>query len=721
MLMPLYTLNLGQHILPRQLTIGRYDGVNPCLTAATIGNKVLVHNPQQRTKLSITSSKSNYDVCLLNINQSVNALCAGAIDQSKPNNDVLFVGTSSSLLAYKVHDNTEQFYKEVSDGVNSLTFGRLGSNETPMVIVGGNCTIHGFDHKGRDPFWTVTGDNVTSLCLLDFNGDGKQELLVGSEDYNIRIFQDDDIIDEITETECVTNICRLRSGCFGYALANGTVGVYEKLHRNWRIKSKNQVISILGFDMNLDGVPELITGWSNGKIDVRNDRSGEVIFKDNFSNSIAGIVAEDYCLRGTQELICCSTDGEIKAYSPSAGEKKIHQIDLQAEQEAIRDLSQKKQALLLELKTYEDNNKLTKSTSLANHIIKSSNSQLGVIPADTQLKTELNLNEGSQNSKAYVELLVSTSNDTIIQAVMIFAEGIFDHESLVFHPTEQEVSSIARIPLHPPRDIALDLHIKVFVGYKGSSQFHVFELTRQLPRFAMYVLVPTKLTVKLQSYATFQIKERIQRVLIWLHQHFLSTEEVGIENGGMEVNFVALRTKQPLVISVDTSGQVTIGTNDMELAGIIIQSLSSFLNLDDANVLAEFPVEMEDLCQTLQQVEEYEKSRQTLMADMTNSSALVRSLIIRAEDARLMADFKMMQQWYSQLYSVNQELLQNYTIRSNNYEEMMKCLKHLNQIIQKAGQLRVGKSKTSLINACRVAIKNNDFTSLQKIIKSGVV
>lgn len=33
------------------------------------------------------------------------------------------------------------------------------------------------------------------------------------------------------------------------------------------------------FDINGDGVPELIVGWSNGKIDARNSKTGEIIFK----------------------------------------------------------------------------------------------------------------------------------------------------------------------------------------------------------------------------------------------------------------------------------------------------------------------------------------------------------------------------------------------------------------------------------------------------------
>ena len=61
-------------------------------------------------------------------------------------------------------------------------------------------------------------------------------------------------------------------------------------------------------------------------------------------------------------------------------------------------------------------------------------------------------------------------------------------ESHVVHP--KELSSSISIPLHPHRDVPIDLHIKAFVGYKSSTHFHVFELTRQLPRFSMYSLIP---------------------------------------------------------------------------------------------------------------------------------------------------------------------------------------------------------------------------------------
>lgn len=48
------------------------------------------------------------------------------------------------------------------------------------------------------------------------------------------------------------------------------------------------------------------------QVDARSDRTGEVIFKDNFSSAVAGVVEGDYRMDGHVQLICCSVDGESK-------------------------------------------------------------------------------------------------------------------------------------------------------------------------------------------------------------------------------------------------------------------------------------------------------------------------------------------------------------------------------------------------------------------------
>lgn len=48
--------------------------------------------------------------------------------------------------------------------------------------------------------------------------------------------------------------------------ASCTAGLYDKLDRVWRVKSKHSVCAIASYDLDGDGVPELISGWSNGRV-----------------------------------------------------------------------------------------------------------------------------------------------------------------------------------------------------------------------------------------------------------------------------------------------------------------------------------------------------------------------------------------------------------------------------------------------------------------------
>nr|KAF6318226.1 Bardet-Biedl syndrome 2 [Pipistrellus kuhlii] len=671
MLLPVFTLKLRHKINSRMVAIGRFDGTHPCLAAATQAGKVFIHNPHTRSQHfsapRVLQSPLESDVSLLNINQAVSCLTAGVLNPEL-GCDALLVGTQTNLLAYDVYNNSDFFYREVADGANAIVLGTLGDISSPLAIIGGNCALQGFDHEGKDLFWTVTGDNVHSLALCDFDGDGKKELLVGSEDFDIRVFKEDEIVAEMTETEIVTSLCSVYGSRFGYALANGTVGVYDKTARYWRIKSKNYATSIHAFDLNSDGVCELITGWSNGKVDARSDRTGEVIFKDNFSSAIAGVVEGDYRMDGHIQLICCSVDGEIRGYLPGLAEMRGNLMDTSVEQELIRELSQKKQNLLLELHNYEENAKAEWSSPL-----NEADGQWGIIPANTKLHTALSVNLGSETRAAHTELCISTSNDTIIRAVLIFAEGIFLGESHVVHPSIHNLSSSICIPITPPKDVPVDLHLKTFVGYRSSTQFHVFELTRQLPRFSMYALTSPDSASQPLGYVNFTIAERAQRVFIWLNQNFLLPEDTDIQNAPFQVCFTSLRNGSQLYIQVKLNGEV----------------------------------------------DEYHSVHQKLSADMADNSNLIRSLLVRAEDARLMRDMKTMKNRYMELYDLNKDLLNGYKIRCNNHTELLGNLKAVNQAIQRAGRLRVGKPKNQVITACRDAIRSNNINTLFRIMRAG--
>jgi len=45
---------------------------------------------------------------------------------------------------------------QMSDGANAVVIGHLGSIQSLLAIVGGNCSIQGFDAAGNDLYWTVS-------------------------------------------------------------------------------------------------------------------------------------------------------------------------------------------------------------------------------------------------------------------------------------------------------------------------------------------------------------------------------------------------------------------------------------------------------------------------------------------------------------------------------------------------------------------------------------
>ncbi|KAM9502997.1 BBSome complex member BBS2 isoform 3-T3 [Salvelinus alpinus] len=692
MLVPIFTLKLNHKINPRMVTMGKFDGIHPCLTAATQAGKVFIHNPhtrgQRQAAHRLSQSAHDSDISLLNINQAVSCLTAGTLGPNTTG-DTLLVGTQTNLLAYDVHDNADIFYREVTDGANAIVLGKLGNIESPLAIIGGNCALQGFDYEGNDQFWT---------------------LLVGSEDFDIRVFKEDELVSEIPENETVTSLCHMHGSRFGYALANGTVGVYDRTARYWRIKSKNHAMSIHAFDLNADGVVELITGWSNGKIDARSDRTGEVIFKDNFSSSVAGVVEGDYRMDGQIQLICTSVEGEVRGYLPASKEMKGNLMDSSVEQDLIRELSQRRQNLLLELRNYEENAKQAVPGASER------DTQMGVIPANTQLQTVLSVRAATESQRSHIELSISTPNETIIRAVLIFAEGIFEGESHVVHPSAQNLCGSIRVPIIPPKDIPVDLHIKAFVGGKSSSQFHVFEITRQLPRFSMYDLNVEPEAPQPTGKVTFTINDRPQRVVMWLNQNFLLLE--GIDTP--DVTFTSLRGGGLLTISMlSTSGEITLNTDDIDLAGDLVQSLASFLAIEDLQAEADFPTYFGELRTTLTEVDDYHSVHQKLTAAIADHSNHIRNMLVQAEDARLMGDIRNMKKRYIELYDLNRDLINEYKIRSNNHNALLACLKSVNQAIQRAGRLRVGKPKNQVITACRDAIKNNNVNVLFKIMKAG--
>lgn len=240
MALPAFTIDLGQQILRGLVTVGKFDGKTPSLACGTSGGKVLIHSPHEG---SMGLSNGLPMVRFLNLNKKITALTSGSLssDKTVSNPETLFIGTQSNLLAYDVERNSDVYFRDVQDGVNTLIVGKLANISFPVVVAGGNCSVLGYNNDGLEVFWTVTADNVASMTLCDVDNDGANELIIGSDDFEIRCYKNEKLVGEITEADKVTHLHSLEANKFSYGLSNGTVGVYENANRRvWRVKTKKQ-------------------------------------------------------------------------------------------------------------------------------------------------------------------------------------------------------------------------------------------------------------------------------------------------------------------------------------------------------------------------------------------------------------------------------------------------------------------------------------------------
>jgi len=709
MLTPSFRLALPDPIEPGKAAVGRFDGEHSSLACGTRGGRLFVHSPH------LVDGPETNQLSYLNINKEVRSVQVGRV-APELGRDLLLVGTATDLLAYDVEENRDHFFKEVPDGVTAGTVGVIGGSEGPLAVVGGNCSIQGYDGQGNEAFWTVTGDNVSALCFCDVDRDGSKELLAGSDDFEVRVFRDEEAIHEFTESDRVVGLASLDEGSFAYTLANGTVGVYQNLARAWRVKSRHTPTAVLGFDLDGDGVAEVITGWSNGKIEVRNPDTGKVVFRDTLASPIAALCQGDYRNEGQTEVVVCGTSGEVRGYLPEVGDAfsgVFQQADMV--EQSIAELSQERQELIFELGTY------TRSkTPTGEEAGSATAGDAFSLPMDTEVQCEV------QRSVAggCCTLHLSTSNASLIKGVVAFGEGIAWGAPLGAPSDSYTVIPDAPTPtlevqFLPQRDAAATLQIRVLVQAFSSPSYHVFDLEHTLGRFEAYLPGEEggSQSAAPSSGLTARVDFHRSNFEQWVQSRFC-VEPATQSTGTSALTLTSVRDGAKTLVTLKP-GELSIRTESLELAGDLVQDLCLFIGVEELESKADFPKEVEGFRAVLEKVGEYNATRQSMATDVADQSNLVKEFVARAEDARILGDMQSLRRVYRHLGGVNRDLLIEHTKRKDNHSYLMDALREVNSIIQRGSRLRVGGAKTRVVQSCRNALKKNDVQSLIDIIVQG--
>lgn len=93
--------------------------------------------------------------------------------------------------------------------------------------------------------------------------------------------------------------------------------------------------------------------------------------------------------------------------------------------------------------------------------------------------------------------------------------------------------------------------------------------------------------------------------------------------------------------------------------------------------------------------------------------------VVKAEDARLLSNARGMKRHFRALWDVNQGLMDEHRKRVTKHAEVAGQLRAINELIQTAAQLRLGRAKEALIVQCRKAVQAQDAEALIQAMREG--
>lgn len=665
-----------------------------------------------------STDAASSDLSFLNVNESLSALACGRF-HPELKRDVLAFGTRSMLVGYDVLENVDIMSKDVEDGVHSMVVGRITADPTPLVIVGGSYSLQGFDHRGTERYWTVCGDNVTSLALCDVEGDGVCELLAGSEDYEIRIYKGDAVLSEITETQRIVELADISQTQYGFALADGSIGVYRRTVREWRTQTAKIPTAQVAFDLNGDGEKELVTGYSDGSLDVRRRDTGALVYEDQLDDEVAKLLVADYRDLGEPQLVCCSTAGMLRGFKterptalgragPASGALAVSLGMTDETAQSIELLLKEKEDLTRQLDLYREH---AFKSQLANA---GRGNSVGEVPPDTTVTMELEPNYAGRT----LDLVINVSSPRlVVQCVVVSSPLLFDGGVRTFCTAAEP---FVRIALQPRLNTFAGLTVSAVVGPRGAETASVFEQVVPFPKFGLHLPVDSTGFTEPNAGVVLNLRMTTARVVLWLTSRFIFGDFAFPDKGDLVMAFSSLRDGSVMFFKFfEAKGRMHLRTSSMDLAGDLVQDLAEFNSLDSLESLAEFPDEFAAFSETLAAVDAFQATRSRMTSDLAETANLIKSLVVRGEDARVVADMPAMRAAYQALNRVNRDVVADYAKRESNHRELLAQLKQVNAMIQRASRLRVGKPSAEMVAQCRSALKDSNPAAIIRLISYG--
>jgi hypothetical protein len=172
-------------------------------------------------------------------------------------------------------------------------------------------------------------------------------------------------------------------------------------------------------------------------------------------------------------------------------------------------------------------------------------------------------------------------------------------------------------------------------------------------------------------------------------------------------------------IEKDIFAEVKVNTEDMHLAGEIIQMLASLCELDNISSTAQFHREFTSLKSTIKRINETKSERVKQQAKMDRLILGANNLTSRAEESRRFKDYQAVAEIYKEILQANKDILSHRDTQMTAHGDLVASLKSINTTIQLAAKLRKGQPQARVIQEAREALKRNDIDQLIRVLANG--
>ena len=656
--------------------------------------------------------------------------------------DVLFIGCEISLLCYDIMENKTLFDREITEGVLSMSCGRFSNFTEPLCLAGGNCNIVGIDINGEEKFWTVLGGNAICMALGYMDEDNINALFVGTDDFTIRIYKDEESISEINENTKIVIIMPLQDDYFCYGLESGTVGLYKGKEKKWFKKEKGYCTTMELRDFIGENTVEVLVGMSTGKIILLDSNTGKEYLNFYVDNPISKFFYGDFILSQRQideiqieklnqneedddeddQIICFTENGDVYGYI--YGEKNY--IPTEREFESKDKKVSEEELNIYEQLLKEKNRLLDELEDLA---VRESNKNKINAPKEGNelpqgLKVDIDLESNDKDKCA--DLTLEANNNAVIKTVIIMSEQIYQGETFVKYPKNETNKAVVQIKTK--KDLHINLHIKVLLGINTLvDDYVVLEYNKIIPKYCFYILLreEDEYKSKLKQGISINFDDRIDRLILFLEEKFnipaKEFESFKSDELNFKVRFRSLRTDIILEINVKKGNKLSILTDEIELCGNLLQDLALFLKKEDLDTKIEYSLYGKSFEPIFKRIEELDNERNHLNINMTDIITNIKDLYVKAEDNRLIDNIKGFEDYFRKIDVQNAQLLDEFEKRSEKYQQLLNDLKSVNEMIQLSSNLKCGKFKKAMVSECRRCIRSKDYDLLMKIISNGEI